>query len=152
MHRKLPWYRDGLKFECTGCGGCCTGSPGYVWVNEREIASIAQTIGVTLEQFHQDHLRYVDGRYALRETRNGDNYDCAFLDGKRCTIYGVRPTQCRTYPWWPQNIDTPDDWKRAAVECEGIRPDAPLVPLATIESNREEYTSDRDPVPVFPTL
>ena len=27
------WYaEEGLAFECTGCGDCCTGAPGYVWV------------------------------------------------------------------------------------------------------------------------
>ena len=20
-----PWYKDGLRFKCTGCGDCCTG-------------------------------------------------------------------------------------------------------------------------------
>ena len=28
-----PWYRDGLRFTCTRCGNCCTGAPGYVWVD-----------------------------------------------------------------------------------------------------------------------
>ncbi len=36
-----PWYQDGLKFRCTGCGDCCTGAPGYVWVNKEEIAALA---------------------------------------------------------------------------------------------------------------
>ena len=26
-----PWYADGLSFECTMCGNCCTGPPGAVW-------------------------------------------------------------------------------------------------------------------------
>jgi len=26
---KEPWYKDGLKFSCSGCGDCCTGAPGY---------------------------------------------------------------------------------------------------------------------------
>lgn len=32
------WYRAGLCFSCTGCGGCCTGpGEGYVWVTRPEI-------------------------------------------------------------------------------------------------------------------
>ena len=27
------WYHLGLRFQCTGCGDCCTGAPGYVWIN-----------------------------------------------------------------------------------------------------------------------
>src|SRR5690606_15561824 len=36
------WYRDGLRFECTQCGNCCTGMPGHVWVDEADIARIAE--------------------------------------------------------------------------------------------------------------
>ena len=35
------WYDAGLKFQCTRCGACCTGAPGYVWVNGEEIARLA---------------------------------------------------------------------------------------------------------------
>ena len=28
------WYSEGLRFECTQCGACCSGEPGYVWVDE----------------------------------------------------------------------------------------------------------------------
>ena len=37
-----PWYEDGLRFRCTRCGACCTGSPGFVWVNAEELADIAE--------------------------------------------------------------------------------------------------------------
>ena len=36
-----PWYQQGLKFHCLGCGDCCTGEPGYVWVTKAEIAALA---------------------------------------------------------------------------------------------------------------
>ena len=39
---KTPWFKDGLRFECTQCGDCCTGSPGYVWVNDEEISALAE--------------------------------------------------------------------------------------------------------------
>lgn len=32
----------------------------------------------------------------------------------------ARPTQCRTFPWWPQNLISDYDWQLAARECEGI--------------------------------
>ena len=40
-----PWYADGLRFACTQCGNCCTGEPGFVWVNDAEIAAIAEVRG-----------------------------------------------------------------------------------------------------------
>ncbi|HEV8050891.1 MAG TPA: YkgJ family cysteine cluster protein, partial [Parachlamydiaceae bacterium] len=70
-------------------------------------------------------------RYALVEKKN---YDCIFLKDKKCSVYPVRPTQCRTFPWWMQNLATPEDWKEAAKFCEGISDDAPLVSIDIIES------------------
>ena len=44
-----PWYQDGLRFRCTRCGHCCTGTPGNVWINEEEIAAIAEFRRETVE-------------------------------------------------------------------------------------------------------
>jgi len=42
-----------------------------------------------------------------------------------CTLFEylfvARPTQCRTYPFWPQHLISTYDWKLAAKECEGIQ-------------------------------
>ena len=62
-----PWYADGLQFSCTRCGHCCTGTPGYVWVTEREIALLAREKAVTPEQFAQMYTRLVGGRVTLRD-------------------------------------------------------------------------------------
>lgn len=130
---KLPWYKDGLHFKCTECGGCCTGSPGYIWVSEEEIKAIAEHLSLPLDTFKKNYLLFKDGRYSLIEKRNS-NYDCIFLEGKRCTIYPVRPTQCRTFPWWPGNLESPESWKHAATYCEGINDNAPLVPFEEISA------------------
>ena len=59
-----------------------------------------------------------------------------FLKDKKCQIYSVRPTQCRTFPWWPQNLKSEKEWQEAARYCEGIHPEASLVPFETIEQQR----------------
>ncbi len=46
-----PWYRDGLAFTCTQCGACCTGAPGYVWVDAAEIAALAALRGESVAKF-----------------------------------------------------------------------------------------------------
>jgi uncharacterized protein len=46
-----PWYRDGLAFACTGCGDCCTGAPGYVWVTRAEIEAMAAALGLAPAEF-----------------------------------------------------------------------------------------------------
>lgn len=120
------WYKAGLAFKCTGCGKCCTGSPGYVWVTHEEIVALADYLKLSLSDFSKLYLRLVNGRYALKEKM--PNYDCIFLDGKQCSVYSLRPKQCKTFPWWVQNLETPEDWEMASRRCEGINhPDATVV-------------------------
>ena len=113
-----PWYKDGLKFTCTQCGNCCTGFEGVVWVNEKEIAAIAEYIGKSVGETKFEHTRLVGRRVSLKEFANGD---CTFFDGKTrgCTIYPVRPRQCRTWPFWDSNLESPEAWKDAQKLCPG---------------------------------
>jgi Fe-S-cluster containining protein len=133
---ELPWYKDGLRFECTGCGGCCTGSPGYVWVSDEEIEKMATYLNLSLEEFSKNYLRLIGKRYSLREHPRAGNYDCFFLKEKRCTIYPVRPSQCSAFPWWRENLDSPESWTETARRCEGINKTAPLVSLLDIENKK----------------
>ena len=112
-----PWYSDGLKFTCTQCGKCCTGAPGYVWVNDDEIAALARHRGEQLREFVAAYTRAARGKRTLREKANGD---CVFWEaGRGCTVYPVRPRQCRTWPFWKSNVETPEAWDRAVEICPG---------------------------------
>ena len=133
----LPWYREGLKFKCTECGGCCTGGPGVVWITENDIYEMADFLKMDVQEFADKYVRRVDGRYSLKE--KVDSYDCIFLKDKRCTIYRVRPTQCRTFPFWPENLQSRDAWERTI--CEGINDEADLVPFEEIEEKRKEQVN-----------
>lgn len=126
---RTPWYQDGLKFTCTQCGNCCTGAPGYVYVNDEEIERIAAFLGraepaddSVEKALGKEHLRRVGRRYSL--TENKRNGDCCFLlesNGKRtCSIYPVRPLQCRTWPFWDVNLESPKEWAAAAEHCPGM--------------------------------
>ena len=86
---EVPWYADGLAFECTRCGACCTGDPGFVWVTEEELAAIAHFLGRPLREVRDLHARKSRGRITLREKANGD---CVFFDRQKgCTIYPGPP-------------------------------------------------------------
>ncbi len=112
-----PWYRDGLAFACTRCGACCTGTPGYVWVNVAEIDRLAGHLGLDRDAFGRRYLRRVEGQLSLIEK---PNYDCIFWDTTTgCTVYEARPTQCRTWPFWPENVATPADWEGVRRVCPG---------------------------------
>ncbi|HEV3385605.1 MAG TPA: YkgJ family cysteine cluster protein [Gemmata sp.] len=112
-----PWYADGLAFECTRCGKCCTGDPGYVWVTDEELDRIARFLGQPLQEVRELHSRKARGKRSLREKSNGD---CIFYDTQKgCTIYSVRPPQCRTWPFWDSNVATPETWERTCQVCPG---------------------------------
>ncbi|MFL5341123.1 MAG: YkgJ family cysteine cluster protein [Gemmataceae bacterium] len=112
-----PWYKDGLSFTCTRCGNCCTGEPGFVWVDDEEVRAIAAVRTEPAEQILVLYTRDAQGRRTLREKVNGD---CVFYDrGAGCTVYEARPRQCRTWPFWESNVVTPAAWKRTQANCPG---------------------------------
>ena len=114
---ETPWYREGLSFSCTRCGACCTGAPGYVWVSAREIEQLARFRGETPEEFSARYVRQVGGSFSLIERPGGD---CIFWDkAAGCTVYPARPVQCRTWPFWPENVETPEDWEQITRICPG---------------------------------
>jgi len=112
-----PWYHDGLSFSCTRCGACCTGAPGYVWVDAEEIARLAEHRGVEVGQFTKTYVRRVGNRLSLIEKPGGD---CVFWDKQAgCTVYPARPAQCQTWPFWPENLESPDAWEHVTRVCPG---------------------------------
>ncbi|NGX59105.1 MAG: hypothetical protein KR126chlam3_00249 [Chlamydiae bacterium] len=132
-----PWYNKGLRFACTECGKCCTGEPGYVWISQREIEEMAETLQISVKEFIQQYTREVDGNFSLREFPR--TYDCIFLRDGKCLVYKARPKQCRTFPFWPENLDSKDAWEKCANRCEGINHEhAPVIPLSKIRKNLEE--------------
>lgn len=133
-----PWYAQGLHFTCTQCGNCCGGAPGYVWINRDDIRRIAGFLKITPEQMVEQHCRKVGGRWSLNEGPGpGSDYDCVFLREEKvttstetgdevtlarrfCSIYSVRPLQCRTWPFWRENLTTRKAWDHAAIRCHGM--------------------------------
>lgn len=114
---KGPWYADGLVFACSRCGDCCTGAPGYVWVGAAEIERLARETGLGTAEFTRRYVRQVGPRLSLIERANGD---CVFWESDRgCTVYEARPTQCRTWPFWRQNVATPERWAETCAVCPG---------------------------------
>jgi Fe-S-cluster containining protein len=129
-----PWYRDGLQFECSQCGDCCTGAPGYVWVTAEEIAAIARRLAISVDEMESRFVRKVGTRKTLIDVAER-NWDCVFLDAntRGCTIYEDRPRQCRTWPFWHSNVKTPEAWKHTCAVCPGSG-QGKVIPLVEIET------------------
>jgi len=129
------WYQDGLRFRCTGCGNCCSGDPGFVWVNEEEMQALADLLtDGDVDLLKEKHVRKVGRRYSLRERENGD---CDLLDpeSRQCTVYNARPVQCRTWPFWDSTVRTPAAWKETCEACPGAG-SGDLYDIAHIDEQR----------------
>lgn len=127
-----PWYGDGLRFACTRCGNCCTGEPGSVRVAEDEAAHLARHVGLDLAAFHERFTRVLDdGSTSLIEK---PNHECIFWSPEQgCSVYEVRPLQCRTWPFWRRNLASRAHWRAAARSCPGMDR-GPLFDAARIAS------------------
>lgn len=139
MSKDKPWYSEGLRFTCSGCGDCCTGGEGFVWVNRQEIHEIAAAIGMAddIESFISNYCRKIGIRYSLKEYSNGD---CYFFDNetRRCTVYEARPRQCRTWPFWDSNLKSEKAWKETCEACPGSGK-GKLYSLEKIEAQRKVF-------------
>ena len=139
------WFEPGLSFQCTQCGNCCTGPSGYVWYTETEARDIAEHLGITVGEFRKRYARKKHGRWTLDEVKRDGQYDCIFLqwndDGTAgCSIYPVRPQQCRTWPFWPENLSSEQAWHDAAVTCPGMRrSDGDFVPADQVRIIRDSH-------------
>ncbi|MCK4293506.1 MAG: YkgJ family cysteine cluster protein [Planctomycetes bacterium] len=122
--KKTRWYVGGLHFECQRCGGCCSGpGEGYIWVTRPEIELIAKFLEISPGELRRDYLKRVGLRTTIIE--HDLTKDCIFLrkidGGKKCVIYSVRPSQCRSWPFWPSNLADAGTWNKTAQEkCPGI--------------------------------
>ena len=115
--KREPWYHAGLRFECQQCGRCCGGEPGVVWVKRDEARAIAHYMRISVEEFYDRYTRKMGLRVSLNELPNGD---CVMLRDGRCTVYPVRPIQCKTFPFWPWSMNSQLDWDALAANCPGI--------------------------------
>lgn len=109
-----------LHFECTQCGRCCIGGSEYhVFLRPAEAERIRAYLGLSRAWFRRRYLRRLaDGDLVAAAGPQGR---CVFLSaGGRCRVYGARPTQCRTYPFWAEVVRSRGSWEAEAQRCEGI--------------------------------
>jgi uncharacterized protein len=117
---KFSFYFD--PSACASCGGhCCTGESGYIWVDYPQIEAIADFLDQSIQDFATIYLKKVKHRYSLIERKRvaQNDHACIFFDDTRrqCSIYPVRPRQCRTFPFWDQFRNDLEEVKKA---CPGI--------------------------------
>ena len=108
---------------------------------------MAKSVGIPVDLFYEKYARREGDHWSLIERETEHGYDCIFLDrttlpGKAiCSLYDARPAQCRTWPFWPENLLNEETWKRVKREtpCPGMNK-GPLVPIEDIRIQRDRTT------------
>jgi Fe-S-cluster containining protein len=111
-------YASGIRFECTGCGECCRSRHGYgyIYVTLEERRRLAKHLGMKTQVFTRRHCEKTEDRFHLRQPAK----DCGFLQGERCMVYQARPQQCRSWPFWPENMSRKVWSQEVKRDCPGI--------------------------------
>lgn len=132
----------GLRFECSMCGNCCTGSPGYVLVSDAEVDRLARRLGLSDADFRSRYTHQTREGVSLTELKTDFGLDCVFLDrttipGKAiCGVYEDRPDQCQTWPFWKSTLKNRRSWVIAGRSCPGIDR-GELIPSEQIRISRD---------------
>ena len=110
---------DGIQFQCQGSGNCCVsrGGYGFVFMTLKDRQTMAKKLQMTTKDFTKKYCSKHDGIWKLNDHVNED---CVFLENKRCSVYEARPTQCRTWPFWPEVLNARTWNKEVASFCPGV--------------------------------
>lgn len=110
------FFDAGIRFECQQCHQCCVGAHGTIYVTADEIVSLSGHLHLSTTEFSEHFLYPYKDSYSIGEHPDGR---CLFFDNG-CTVYPLRPNQCRTFPFWFSNIRSEERWRATAKACPGI--------------------------------
>jgi Fe-S-cluster containining protein len=131
-----------LRFECqSGCTRCCD-QQGMVYLSENDLRRAAEFVGMSPRAFER---KYVYRTAHQMRFRKPPEKQCPFLEDYGCSIHTAKPTQCRTFPFWPEIVESREAWKRTGKFCPGIGK-GPLIQIGTAmeiaEQQRREFPED----------
>lgn len=92
-----------------------------VYLSEDDLKRAAKFVGMSARGFEKTYVYRTAHQLRFRKPREKQ---CPFLitEGSRkgCSIHPAKPTQCRTFPYWPELVGNPVSWKATAKYCPGI--------------------------------
>lgn len=137
------WWKEGVRFECQGSGQCCTshGEYGFVFMTKEDRQRMARFLKMRTSDFTKKYCDISNHFYHLKE--DPQNPDCQFLVNKRCSVYSARPTQCRTWPFWPEVMNAKTWKKEIASFCPGVGK-GKVITAEVIEKNINEQKKSED--------
>lgn len=117
--KEKKWWENGVRFECQGSGRCCVARDdyGYVYVTLTDRKRLAKHFKIPTKEFTEKFCE--KGEEAIWRLKDFTKA-CRFLEKKGCSVYESRPTQCRTWPFWPE-VMSARSWKiEVASFCPGV--------------------------------
>ena len=122
-----------MRFECQpGCTACCE-QKGFVYLTEQDLPRIAEYVGMTPAEFERKYVYRTKKQMRLRVPRESQ---CSFLRDGGCSIHAVKPTQCRTFPFWPELAESRREWRKTAKYCPGIGK-GPLIQIEVVKEQAD---------------
>ena len=114
-------YKEGIRFECQGSGNCCVSrnSYGFVYLSPDDLKRFAKDFNISIKMFKEKYCQITDGFIHLIEKKNL-NGKCIFLKNNKCSVYKSRPSQCRTWPFWNENLNAKNWNNNISKFCPGI--------------------------------
>lgn len=99
------------EFVCRRCNQCCL-QPGYVYLREGEVESMARHLDMDVYAFTDRYADVLDRRQLVLKKKDGEA--CIFLTNLGCAVHPVKPRQCQEFPliWRTQ---------KSFDYCEGLR-------------------------------
>jgi len=139
-------YKKGIRFKCQGSGNCCVsrGSYGFVYLSDIDLKRFSKYFKISIKKFKEKYCQITDGFYHLSEKYELDG-NCIFLKDKKCSVYNSRPTQCRTWPFWNENMNAKVWNEDIAINCPGIGK-GKLIKSKTIERFLKEDLKNEDSI------
>ena len=123
-----------VRFQCQpGCIKCCD-QKGWVYLTEADVLRAAEYLGLSPTEFEAKYVYRTKHQIRLRKP---PKKQCHFLHEGGCSIHSAKPTQCRTYPFWPELLETSYAWHVASRHCPGIGM-GPLIQIGTALEMAEE--------------
>jgi Fe-S-cluster containining protein len=131
------WAKEGIRFQCQGSSQCCLsrGEYGFVYLTKEDRQRFADYFKEPLAAWTKKNCDRTQGFWHLKEDRQRE--ECMYLKGKACSVYEARPTQCRTWPFWPEVMNAKTWNKEVKSFCPGVGKGA-LVPPAEIQKQLDE--------------
>ena len=111
------WEKAPVHFECDpDCFKCCV-KPGVVYMNRKDVRDAAKYLKLSQNRFKSEFLNKEHDMWYINVEEDNP---CPFLTFDGCSIHEVKPVQCKTYPFWRENMETLRHWELAAGFCPGV--------------------------------